>query len=274
MAGRLFTRPRQLRLGRRRGPGCAAAHCLAHILLQGTAVVLRIGKFRQSRGAADHPQRGRDDADSDARIALFQADQGRDRHAQPLRPHTLRLVSPDPGDREVLAQIFQCLGSCRWQGNDGLRGFWHNIDITLNAYLVKSINSFWSNDAHQFGELDLNKVSKRQHLECKPSQNTEIGTPLFNTTVRHLMSSSLASRIMRTTIDIDAPILQELKLLQQQQGKSLGRLVSDLLAQALAQSGKRSARKPAFHWVCAPMNSRVDLADKHALLDAMDTAAP
>ena len=79
---------------------------------------------------------------------------------------------------------------------------------------------------------------------------------------------------MRTTIDIDDPILQELKLLQQQQGKSLGRLASDLLAQALAQSGKRSARKPAFHWVCAPMNSRVDLADKHALLDAMDTSAP
>ena len=79
---------------------------------------------------------------------------------------------------------------------------------------------------------------------------------------------------MRTTIDIDAPILQELKLLQQQQGKSLGRLVSDLLAQALAQSGKRSARKPAFHWVSTAMNARVDLADKHALLDAMDTAAP
>ena len=79
---------------------------------------------------------------------------------------------------------------------------------------------------------------------------------------------------MRTTIDIDAPILQELKLLQQQQGKSLGRLVSDLLAQALAQSGKRSARKPAFHWVSTAMNARVDLADKHALLDAMGTAAP
>ena len=79
---------------------------------------------------------------------------------------------------------------------------------------------------------------------------------------------------MRTTIDIDDPILQELKLLQQQKGKSLGRLVSDLLAQALVQSDKRSTRKPAFHWVCAPMNSRVHLADKHASLDAMDTSAP
>jgi hypothetical protein len=79
---------------------------------------------------------------------------------------------------------------------------------------------------------------------------------------------------MRTTIDIDDPILQELKLLQQQQGKSLGRLASDLLAQALDQSGKRSARKPAFRWISTPMNARIDLADKHALLDAMDTAAP
>lgn len=77
---------------------------------------------------------------------------------------------------------------------------------------------------------------------------------------------------MRTTLDIDDPILREIKLLQQQQGKSLGRLVSDLLAQALAQSSKRSARAPAFQWVSRPMKARVDLADKHALLDAMDTA--
>ena len=77
---------------------------------------------------------------------------------------------------------------------------------------------------------------------------------------------------MRTTIDIDDPILQELKLLQQQQGKSLGRLVSDLLAEALARSGKRSAREPAFHWTSRPMKARVDLSDKHALLDAMDSA--
>ena len=79
---------------------------------------------------------------------------------------------------------------------------------------------------------------------------------------------------MRTTIDIDDPILRELKALQKQQGKSLGRLASDLLAQALTQSGKRSARKPAFDWVRAPMNARVDLADKHALYDALDSAAP
>ena len=78
---------------------------------------------------------------------------------------------------------------------------------------------------------------------------------------------------MRTTIDIDDPILRQIKLLQQEQGKSLGRLVSDLLAQSLAQANKRSARGPAFRWLSKPMNARVDLADKHAVLDAMDEAA-
>lgn len=48
------------------------------------------------------------------------------------------------------------------------------------------------------------------------------------------MRFGLASRIMRTTIDIDDPVLKDLKRLQKRQGKSLGRLVSDLLAQALA----------------------------------------
>jgi predicted nucleic acid-binding protein len=40
----------------------------------------------------------------------------------------------------------------------------------------------------------------------------------------------------RTTVDIDAPVLRDLKRLQKQEGKSLGRLVSDLLAQALHHS--------------------------------------
>ena len=39
---------------------------------------------------------------------------------------------------------------------------------------------------------------------------------------------------MRTTIDIDDPILKKIKAIQARDGRSLGRLVSDLLAQALA----------------------------------------
>jgi hypothetical protein len=76
---------------------------------------------------------------------------------------------------------------------------------------------------------------------------------------------------MRTTIDIDDPILKDLKRLQRREGKSLGRLVSDLLAQSLAASrAADAAAAPAFRWHSQPMQARVDLADKQALLDAMD----
>lgn len=76
---------------------------------------------------------------------------------------------------------------------------------------------------------------------------------------------------MRTTIDIDDPILKDLKRLQRREGKSLGRLVSDLLALALATQQRSSQpAAPAFKWISRPMHARVDLADKHALLDAMD----
>jgi len=75
---------------------------------------------------------------------------------------------------------------------------------------------------------------------------------------------------MRTTIDIDDPILKELKRLQRREGKSLGRLVSDLLAQSLADRQDAQSPGPTFEWAARPMDARVDLADKHALLDAMD----
>ncbi len=76
---------------------------------------------------------------------------------------------------------------------------------------------------------------------------------------------------MRTTIDIDDPILKEVKRLQRREGKSLGRLVSDLLAQSLAAEGIASkAQAPTFRWVAKRMGARLDLADKHAVLDAMD----
>jgi hypothetical protein len=76
---------------------------------------------------------------------------------------------------------------------------------------------------------------------------------------------------MRTTIDIDDPILKEIKRLQRREGKSLGRLVSDLLAQSLAASKSAApSALPPFQWLAKPMRARVDLADKHALLDAID----
>jgi hypothetical protein len=84
------------------------------------------------------------------------------------------------------------------------------------------------------------------------------------------MRMMLTSRIMRTTIDIDAPILKELKRRQKREGKSLGRLVSDLLALSLSSTAKAEPAPPAFAWVARPMGARVDLTDKDAVLDAMD----
>ena len=84
------------------------------------------------------------------------------------------------------------------------------------------------------------------------------------------MRTSIASIIVRTTIDIDDPILKDLKRLQRREGKSLGRLVSDLLAQALAAARASAPAEPEFSWISRPMHARVDVGDKNVLFDAMD----
>ena len=90
------------------------------------------------------------------------------------------------------------------------------------------------------------------------------------------MRSMLSSRIMRTTLDIDTPLLDELRALGQQEGKSLGRLVSDLLATALATRRSRDNRRgpEALDWTARPMHARVDLADRDALFDALEDDRP
>jgi hypothetical protein len=79
---------------------------------------------------------------------------------------------------------------------------------------------------------------------------------------------------MRTTLNIDDPVLKELKRLQGKEGKSLGRLVSDLLAQALGQRRAGQKVQTSFRWISRPMGARVDLADRDALLAAMDGEPP
>ena len=84
------------------------------------------------------------------------------------------------------------------------------------------------------------------------------------------MSSKIASRIMSTTLDIDARILREVKAIREREGRSIGAVVSELLAEALARRRPSRAR-PSFRWTCRPMKSLVDLADKetvYAVLDA------
>jgi len=74
----------------------------------------------------------------------------------------------------------------------------------------------------------------------------------------------------RTTIDIDAPILRDLKRRQKREGKSLGRLVSDLLARALHDSKTEQAGSSSFRWISRAMQARVDLAAKEAVCEALD----
>jgi hypothetical protein len=74
---------------------------------------------------------------------------------------------------------------------------------------------------------------------------------------------------MRTTLDIADPVLKQLKRLGRAEGKPVGALASELLAQALAKR-QRAKAAPAFHWISRPMNARIDLADKDAVLDALD----
>jgi len=76
--------------------------------------------------------------------------------------------------------------------------------------------------------------------------------------------------IMRTTIDIDDPILKEVKKLQKTEGKSLGRLVSDLLARALQECKAVRPKSKPSRWISRSMGARVDLNDKEALYAAMD----
>jgi hypothetical protein len=85
------------------------------------------------------------------------------------------------------------------------------------------------------------------------------------------MFDLISSNIMaRTTIDIDTPILKDLKRLQKRERKSLGRLVSDLLAEALARyrSGSREDRE--LQWRSQRMNALIDIADKEAVYAALD----
>ena len=82
------------------------------------------------------------------------------------------------------------------------------------------------------------------------------------------MRHVIASRIMpRTTLDIDPSVLAELKRRQRREGKSMGRLVSELLAEQL----DRDALPPPhpFTWRARPMSARVDLDDAEAVRRAL-----
>jgi hypothetical protein len=87
------------------------------------------------------------------------------------------------------------------------------------------------------------------------------------------MPDVIASRIMsRTTIDLDPTILRQLKARQQREGKTLGRLVSELLSAALQADGQELTAPSLLAWSSRPMRALIDLDDAEAIRRTLDAS--
>jgi hypothetical protein len=73
----------------------------------------------------------------------------------------------------------------------------------------------------------------------------------------------------RTTIDIDASVLRELKRRQRREKKTLGQLASELLSRALADEHVDDALPP-LKWTSTELGLKVDLEDKEAVWKILD----
>ena len=72
----------------------------------------------------------------------------------------------------------------------------------------------------------------------------------------------------RTTLDLDANVLRELKQRRRASGRSIGQIASELLAGAMGERTLPSSRDLA--WKTSRMTARMDLEDKDALRRALD----
>lgn len=76
---------------------------------------------------------------------------------------------------------------------------------------------------------------------------------------------------MRTTLDLDKPVLEGLKALQKKEKRSLSRIASELLADALrARRNARQTGRVSFSWNSSAMRARVDLLDKESIYEILD----
>jgi hypothetical protein len=78
----------------------------------------------------------------------------------------------------------------------------------------------------------------------------------------------------RTTLNLDQPVLDELRELQVRERKPLGRLASELLTEALARRRSEVREPSGLTWISQPMQARVSLEDKEALYAILDRPAP
>lgn len=84
------------------------------------------------------------------------------------------------------------------------------------------------------------------------------------------MTSLITSSIMpRTTLDLDATVLEELRSRAAGERKSMGQVASEVLGAGLQEKGRREA--PPLEWVRRPMGRfKIDLEDKEALWRLLD----
>jgi len=72
----------------------------------------------------------------------------------------------------------------------------------------------------------------------------------------------------RTTLDLDPSVLDELRRRGRRDGKSMGRVASELLAPLV---NEHDSAPPKFKWITADLGTfAVDLEDKEALWDILD----
>jgi plasmid stability protein len=72
----------------------------------------------------------------------------------------------------------------------------------------------------------------------------------------------------RTTLDLDPSVLRELRRRGEREGKSMGRVASEVLATAL---GSSEPARPTFTWISKDLGApRVDLEDKEAVRAILD----
>jgi hypothetical protein len=84
------------------------------------------------------------------------------------------------------------------------------------------------------------------------------------------MQPSIASSIIpRTTLDLDASVLSELRRRGQREGKSMGQVASELLAIGMAEGADRPV--PALQWTRDQLGEPlVDLEDREAVREVLD----
>jgi len=87
------------------------------------------------------------------------------------------------------------------------------------------------------------------------------------------MRDTLSSRIMRTTIDLDPSVLEELRRRSRRAGKTMGQLASELLARSLRQEQAEQKPAPRLAWISRDLGRpHVDLEDKEAVRAILETS--